>query len=263
MTNSKISDDELSERLYDRAITFQTFRTSDRKYFTKNLCNAVKIIVFENEDIIFAPQRMMLALAIGAPWHTSNWSDFIAPVKARDVRMETLGFRRISSGHDEYETLRSEYVESCRLSGASPSAGGKIREADNRIFWVSDRFANMFYPDELNEIFSHREGTAIRVWVNRYERSVAARKKCIAHHGCHCAACGMGFEEIYGELGKGFIHVHHKYPLSRFDGGYSVDPVNDLVPLCANCHAMIHRLKDVGDVAALRQIIKTASDGLN
>lgn len=75
----------------------------------------------------------------------------------------------------------------------------------------------------------------------RYERDRDARKKCIEYYGCKCAVCGFDFESIYGELGKGFIEVHHIKPLSQRGGEYVVDPVQDLVPLCSNCHSMAHR----------------------
>lgn len=51
----------------------------------------------------------------------------------------------------------------------------------------------------------------------------------------------MDFQEVYGELGKDFIHVHHIKPLSEIDSTYVVDYKNDLIPICPNCHAMLHR----------------------
>lgn len=84
------------------------------------------------------------------------------------------------------------------------------------------------------------EGAAQKVLVNRYERNPAARAACIAHHGCRCVVCGFDFEAVYGELGKGFIHVHHVVPLGTIKEDYDVNPVTDMVPVCPNCHAMIH-----------------------
>ena len=49
------------------------------------------------------------------------------------------------------------------------------------------------------------------------------------------------FEEKYGVIGRGFIHVHHIVPISTIRESYQVDPVRDLVPVCPNCHAMLHR----------------------
>ncbi|MCY3650061.1 MAG: HNH endonuclease [Acidimicrobiaceae bacterium] len=86
------------------------------------------------------------------------------------------------------------------------------------------------------------EGAKAQVVVNRYERSRRARDACLAHHGYACKACGLRFEQRYGEIGRGFIHVHHTTPLSQVadDPSYKLNPVKDLVPICPNCHAMLH-----------------------
>ena len=70
-----------------------------------------------------------------------------------------------------------------------------------------------------------------------------ARKKCIEHYGAKCAVsnCGFDFEKLYGDIGKGFIHVHHLTQLSDIGQGYEVDPIKDLRPVCPNCHAMLHQ----------------------
>jgi 5-methylcytosine-specific restriction protein A len=92
-------------------------------------------------------------------------------------------------------------------------------------------------PDETRFI----EGATKKIFVNSYERSPEARKKCISHYGPTCVVCGFDFEKTYGEIGRAFTHVHHLIPLSNLEGPYVVDPIKDLRPVCANCHAMIHR----------------------
>lgn len=85
------------------------------------------------------------------------------------------------------------------------------------------------------------EGALSRVEVNRYERDPRARKACLDHHGYRCAVCRFSFEDRYGPLGRSYIHVHHTLELSKVPPGYRVNPITDLVPVCPNCHAMIHR----------------------
>ena len=90
----------------------------------------------------------------------------------------------------------------------------------------------------------------------RYERDPKARQACINYYGCRCYVCGMDFEKTYGQLGKGFIEVHHKIPISQRGGSYIVNPITDLVPLCSNCHSMVHRRADVTmDVDELKRIV--------
>ena len=57
--------------------------------------------------------------------------------------------------------------------------------------------------------------------------------------GLRCLACKFDFVECYGEHGSGFIEMHHKDSLGSGKGPMRVG-VQDLIPLCSNCHRMIH-----------------------
>lgn len=100
------------------------------------------------------------------------------------------------------------------------------------------------------------EGAANRVIVNVYERNPLARQQCIEHYGCRCAVCGFDFEKVFGELGRGFIHVHHLKPLSQIQEEYEVDPIADLRPVCPNCHAMIHNGAEMMSIQDLKTLIR-------
>lgn len=84
------------------------------------------------------------------------------------------------------------------------------------------------------------EGAIVQQTVDRRERNPQARQACIEKYGCKCMVCGFDFESIYGDVGRGYIEVHHLKPISQTDDEHEVS-VDDLVPLCANCHAMAHR----------------------
>lgn len=101
------------------------------------------------------------------------------------------------------------------------------------------------------------EGIKKTVIVNKYERNPTARKECIEKHGKICKVCGFDFEKMYGELGQDFIHIHHVVPISEIGKSYKIDSDKDLVPVCPNCHAMLHRGKHgkVLSVEELREII--------
>lgn len=51
----------------------------------------------------------------------------------------------------------------------------------------------------------------------------------------------MNFFDFYGEIGEGFIHVHHLTPIHQIGKEYKVNYKEDLAPVCPNCHAMLHR----------------------
>jgi hypothetical protein len=100
------------------------------------------------------------------------------------------------------------------------------------------------------------EGASKTVTVNRFERNPAARSACIARHGSTCAVCGIDFGATYGVIGEGFIHVHHVVPISEVGGEYVINPITDLVPVCPNCHAMLHRGSAVPrSVSELQKIV--------
>lgn len=84
------------------------------------------------------------------------------------------------------------------------------------------------------------EGATCQVKINSYERNPEARRRCIEHYGQSCCICAFNFGERYGDIAEGFIHVHHLKALSEIRQEYEVDPIADLRPVCANCHAVIH-----------------------
>lgn len=84
------------------------------------------------------------------------------------------------------------------------------------------------------------EGRPITVQTTRYERDRNARRACLAHHGYACAACGFTFSAIYGTVAEDYIQVHHLNPIASIGHHTLVDPIADMVPLCANCHAVAH-----------------------
>jgi len=114
------------------------------------------------------------------------------------------------------------------------------------------------FPEEIQSEGTEKfyEGTLKQITVNAYERDSKARQKCIATYGLNCAVCGFNFEEKYGDIGKGFIHVHHLKPLSDLKIQYELDPITDLRPVCPNCHAMLHRKKPPYSIAELKQFIE-------
>ena len=116
---------------------------------------------------------------------------------------------------------------------------------------------NQLFPDEINDYDQIYEGARKKVFVNVYERNTNIRDKCIEHFGCVCQVCGLDFEEKYGILGRGFIHVHHLIPLYEIGEKYKIKPKEDLIPVCPNCHAMLHRRKNTQiSIDYLKKIIK-------
>lgn len=126
------------------------------------------------------------------------------------------------------------------------------------ILWSFDDLAQpAMLAEEIVEQEKVFEGAKKTITVNVYERDRSARLRCIAHWGCMCAVCRFDFESVYGEIGQGFIHVHHLKPLGEIGEGYRLDPVADLRPVCPNCHAMLHRTSPVQRIDELRRLMES------
>lgn len=104
------------------------------------------------------------------------------------------------------------------------------------------------------------EGTGKTRIQTRIERDPALRALAIRIHGTRCSTCGLDFAEKYGSLGEGYIEIHHRGPASpsRKERAREipVDPVTDLVPLCSNCHRMIHRPDIMLSAEELKELIR-------
>lgn len=107
-------------------------------------------------------------------------------------------------------------------------------------------------------IGTYVEGAVKIVHANAFERSLAARKAAIRHHGSTCAICSFDFEEHFGPAFRGFIHIHHIKPLNEIDEEYRVDPKTDLIPVCPNCHAVIHSRRQAFTLDEVRAIRRQA-----
>jgi len=115
----------------------------------------------------------------------------------------------------------------------------EVAHALEMLGWVEGD--HLLLPEEIAATTTFVEGAVRRVSVNAYERRPEARRQCIQRHGTTCCICDFRFGAVYGEVAEGYIHIHHLRPLSEIGGEYVVDPVEDLRPVCPNCHAVLHR----------------------
>ncbi len=137
----------------------------------------------------------------------------------------------------------------------APDAAAELEELW-RSFLTERGYSPIVLAEEISTAERFWEGALRRITVNAYERDLNARRACIAHFGTSCRVCGFDFAATYGELGNGFIHVHHTRPLCEVRTGYAVDPKRDLVPVCPNCHAMLHHTSPPLTVAELQKRLK-------
>ncbi|AXI99671.1 5-methylcytosine-specific restriction enzyme A [Cyclonatronum proteinivorum] len=103
---------------------------------------------------------------------------------------------------------------------------------------------------------SYFEGATRAVISTNRERNPHARAACLRHYGYKCIVCEFDFEKVYGEAGREFIHVHHLSEVANKKGVYKIDPIEDLRPVCPNCHSIIHRRKPAYSIAEMKDMIQ-------
>ncbi len=133
----------------------------------------------------------------------------------------------------------------------------ELRDAFEDTFLTGEEYIReeilLSYPNLLTE------GLKKSISVNVYERNPRARQRCIEYWKPICSVCEFDFEKKYGDLGKGFIHVHHLIPVSEIRQNYQVDPIRDLRPVCPNCHSMLHRTTPPLTIKELKEKINITS----
>jgi len=181
-------------------------------------------------------------------------------------RLSCPGDRSIPWTHQVSVNWDSDFEPIDILLGAEPLtvrklAGEMLQKLETALVdrrLVSDR--DIILPEEVhdNGVTLH-EGAKRQIVVNTYERDPEARRRCIAHYGTSCSVCGLNFADVYGEVGEGFIHVHHLTPLSQLGQEYEIDPIRDLRPVCPNCHAVIHRRSPAYSIKEVKIFLRQAN----
>jgi len=159
------------------------------------------------------------------------------------------------------ECHRAAIVTSARFQTTS-----SIRSAHSPgiIRWLSGQLGRPLpdpsYSEEYRAKLGHLvEGGRKSYVLSRYEYDPRNRAKCLDHYGHACAVCGMTFEQRYGTGWKDCIEVHHLTPLAVVGKEHEV-PVEDLRPVCPNCHTVIHGGPGLLSIQQAKALLNQADD---
>ena len=237
--------------------------------------NITQITYDGNNHRRYAISGNYIAIA-EAPYPTENWSIYLYNITTGN-RIEIAsnlgwGFSRIDING---ESIFAEYNIVCnegnailidrndRVKQLPHSARNNGVGHGQKSVWYVDKPERQELKDDLldyiediinqadsSDEYKHHLHDESRTYITSTKqiyRSQAAKADCIRLKGCYCNICGFDFEKTYGEMGKDYIEVHHITPIGRLstaEGYEGTDPQNDLIPLCSNCHSMIHRRKE-------------------
>jgi len=133
----------------------------------------------------------------------------------------------------------------------------------NELFVGNTNELEELLNDDINEVreveknIRFREGATSQTVINSYERNPQARKKCLEYYGTSCFVCEFDFGKTFGKIGEGFIHVHHLKPISEIREEYEINPIEDMRPVCPNCHAIIHRRDPVFSIEEMKILLQS------
>ena len=215
------------------------------------------------------PRGIFLSgFAKGYAYKAAHWD----PSKSKRAWYVDVDVDVLLNPYDEKSILSYDELEAISTSQrwSPPASGERIEEeASAKLEAKWERLTRTLegvYSGRFGERRARtlREGAVRLTQGTRYERNPEARRLCIGSHGVSCVVCGFNFEDYYGEVGKGYIHVHHLTPLSEISGEHDVNPVEDMRPICPNCHAMVHQksppytIEEVEEMITIRRALSSS-----
>ena len=164
-----------------------------------------------------------------------------------DISNEMLtdeNYRELERALSLLQPMHANFIA---LAAKTPSGGTRSSTSFRRshspgLYSYAESFVseNWDIVHEQEEPTDLLEGRPVDVQATIYERNPMARQKCIRHYGVSCFVCGFNFGAAYGSAAKNYVQVHHLKPIAAIGKEYVIDPIEDLRPVCANCHAVIH-----------------------
>lgn len=203
------------------------------------------VLILENDKLIKQ----------GTVEHSSK-KQLLTPAKRKGIQLLLEHFTEITSkivtmAHYKPDRQGTELWEKEIITSL------EVLIKEERFQILSQTVKNDIDAEESQEDFYYKDGKVIEYFGTRYERNPINRARAIEIHGTSCKACGFNFENAYGELGKDFIEVHHVMPLHLTGEEIEINPKTDLVPVCSNCHRIIHRKKNnILTIEELKKILK-------
>jgi hypothetical protein len=211
-------------------------------------CNHGSVVDVENLDFLpdfqGYPGRHFCATCASAWGQAGRWKDSVHWIECphgESAPLQLLNhLEQAQGGPGRHKCVTCAYAWGATIRGSTTS-GHEPPEADG----------------EDQELFV--EGTLHHVELNIWERNRHARTAALKHHGTTCLVCCVPMNETYGTRGADVVQVHHLHTEGRDGTARPVDPRIDLVPVCPNCHVMLHRESPPLTPEALRAEM-TASD---
>lgn len=158
-----------------------------------------------------------------------------------DVKILYITYNEPLLNHEQSKKIFTQFRTVHKLNDNSIST--LLSYIRDKIY---DYNGEVFYADEIDEGDTLIEGAKKQIVVNAYERNVKARNECIEYYKkinngqVKCEICGFNFGDIYGNQFRDKINIHHIVEIAQIGQEYIINPKEDLIPVCPNCHYILH-----------------------
>ena len=171
---------------------------------------------------------------------------------------ELLSFATMIKSNDEIKAAPYGYISSKVLDSYIRFYSRKNGiDLDNLLHASYKKCTDVKMKNDTEKLLI--EGRLLETKLLRRQRNNDAREHSLKESGYKCHICGFDFGKVYGEIGKGFLEVHHIRPISTYDEEHKIIP-SELVALCSNCHSMVHRRRPIPySIEEIKEMINTNS----
>jgi len=220
-------------------------------------------MVYSENDLIF-PALQLLNQALHRGLSTTQL------IEQLRERLQPTGhdIEIISGRNDDYFSQKVRHLKSHNtltdkglavyMEGywAITSAGRKYLDENEEVYdsLKSQGFKEEDISKQVDKDFQNliiEEGSIELKSIKQRKRSQKLREEKIKeikmwNNGkISCIVCNFDFSDKYDGHGEGFIEIHHLEPVSFGSTSQDIqEALKKVVPLCANCHRMVHKNKD-------------------
>lgn len=216
-------------------VVTSSYETADA--LAKRCPNAIARNQEEGETASQAASRLSQDSSKDTLIATAAWAGLDTPVIWRSIVVPKIPFQRPTIIDDKVE---SHYFNSrntaIRRMRQVIGRGLRSPDAECDIIIGDPRWDKIqaFVPDRFKQSWSTKtrdEGAPIQVVLSTNERSGYFRKHALKRYGLKCFACD------FEPKAPTQIEIHHLDPIAE---GQRETTLEDLRPLCANCHRLAH-----------------------
>ena len=195
-----------------------------------------------------APSRGIVGAGyfVSKPYYDAHWNE----VEGDEALYCEIEFNQLVDYNSKYLATQQELDSRFPNYNWTPMASGTSIPPN-----IADDLDEILGRSIASDSPVYEEGARRRVMSTQTERDPRARAACLMYYGLDCVICGFNFGQFYGDVGEGLIHVHHLEPLANSEGARQTDPIRDLRPVCANCHAVIHRRQQPLSIEEMKLLV--------